>query len=232
MSLIFFLLQALRPKDTGPIYTETNMENWIVEPFNAASAILFVLVVGYWFWKLRGQYRHHLFLTFVLPVLLIGGIGGTLYHAFRNSEFFLVMDWLPIMLLTLAASMYFLVRVLGKWYYAFATFVVVFLMQWLTYLFVPQRYAINVSYAITGLYVLIPVWMMMAKTQYRHSQHVWWSLLSFGLALFFRSIDPMALLPMGTHFLWHVFGAGACHGMLMYTYLINLPEEVPASEAV
>ena len=42
----------------------------------------------------------------------------------------------------------------------------------------------------------------------------------FGLALFSRIIDLRLDLglPMGTHWLWHTFGALACHQMFNYLY--------------
>jgi len=70
--------------DGGPTYTETHLDRFIVEPWNAASCLSFILIVAYWVVRLRGQYRQYLFLTACLPVLLMGGIGGTLYHALRT----------------------------------------------------------------------------------------------------------------------------------------------------
>ena len=100
------LLQILR-RDGGPIYAETNLSHLIVEPYNAISAILFLVVVVYWWSKLRGKYEQHTFLSYVIPILGIGGVGGTLYHAFRYTSIFHYMDWLPILFLCMAGSFYF-----------------------------------------------------------------------------------------------------------------------------
>ena len=40
--------------DGGPIYWETNLNEWIVEPYNALSAIPFIAIALYWLIKVRG----------------------------------------------------------------------------------------------------------------------------------------------------------------------------------
>src|SRR5262245_28804955 len=75
--------------DGGPVYVETerNLDRVgtgaVVEPWNAASALLFLVVVVVWLVRLRGRYRKHPFLTCCLPLLAAGGVGGVVYHAFR-----------------------------------------------------------------------------------------------------------------------------------------------------
>jgi len=47
----------------------------------------------------------------------------------------------------------------------------------------------------------------------------------FSIAIFFRTIDNTEIsrefFPMGTHFLWHTFGALAVHAILSYVYLVK-----------
>lgn len=217
------LLQTLRRLlgDSGPIYTETQPDRWIVEPFNAASAFLFVLIVGYWLLRLRGQYRQHLFLSVSVGVLAIGGIGGTLYHAFRTSEVFLVMDWLPILLLCVAASGYFLYRATRSWAITLGFIVMAFVLDALSSFITPRRLSINLNYVFMGLTVLIPTALVLIRTNFRSAGWVITALLAFGVALLFRVADPWGWLPMGTHFLWHTFGAVACFSMFAYVYHLN-----------
>lgn len=222
-----FLLQAPL-RDGGLFYTETNPSRFIVEPWNGASALIFIGIAWYWFRQIRGKLREQRFLAIALPILAIGGIGGTLYHAFRVSRVFLFMDFVPILLLCLMAGFYFFSRSTGRWWLALLIMVGIFFLQGLMWSSVrnnatglPVQSAITLNYAMMGLMVLAPLGWWLVKTGFRHGRWIAAALLSFGLALFSRLADPWALLPMGTHFLWHVFGAAACHCMLAYVYWQN-----------
>jgi hypothetical protein len=59
--------------DGGPIYFETNPEHYIAEPWNGASALIFIFIALYWGFKIRGKFRSHPFLAIAVPILLIGG---------------------------------------------------------------------------------------------------------------------------------------------------------------
>src|SRR5438552_7211899 len=110
--------QGERGPDHGPIYTETPAEirdgqpypGLVAEPWNTATAFLFVLIVVFWFIRLRGKLFQHPFLAVALPILLVGGIGGTLYHGLRNWVGFFRMDVIPIYLLGAAVSIYWWIR--------------------------------------------------------------------------------------------------------------------------
>ena len=97
-------LRLERLADGGPWYAETRLDRTIAEPWNAVTAAWFLLLVVVWLVRLRGRFRRFPFLTCCLPILAAGGIGGTLYHAFRISSAFFWMDVLPIYLLGLATS--------------------------------------------------------------------------------------------------------------------------------
>ena len=221
----FFLLWQTGLSDGGPIYTETNLNQIIVEPWNAVSAFLFLLVVLYWAFKLKGQYRQHLFLAYVLPVLAIGGTGGTVYHAFRYSELFLLMDWVPILILCLSAGFYFLMKALNSWKPAVLITIGIFLLERTVFEIFSPRIATNVSYIVLASFVLLPTWLMLHKKAYFQGKYVGYALLAFMMAIFFRIADRWEWLPMGTHFLWHTFGALACYLMMRYLYALNAGEE-------
>ena len=105
--------------DGGPIYTETNPDHWIVEPWNAISSLMIVIPAIIWLFKIRGQFKDYRFLIFAIPLMVLGGTGSTLFHAFRVSQFFLFMDVLPTAILTLSLSIYFWVKVFKRWWYVF-----------------------------------------------------------------------------------------------------------------
>lgn len=230
--------------DSGPIYAETDVSRFIVEPFNAVSAAIFVLIPLYWFLRVGGEYRRHLFVTVALPFLLIGGVGGTLYHAFRSSEVWLLMDWLPIALLSLAASGYFLTKVLGSWRKALLIIFGVFVLQGALmysagkWQLVPPHIAVNANYAMLGAVILAPLVWLLVKTKFRNAAFPALALAAFAAALFCRIADrwdPLMIgqYTAGTHFLWHVFGALACNFILAYLYRLNAPppEKQPRREA-
>ena len=95
------------PLDQGPIYLETIMGRFPVEPWNTASNLLFLVIILYWAWRLKGEIRAHRFIAGAIPVLIIGWVGGTVYHATRSHNLWLFMDFVPIALLAAAVSMYF-----------------------------------------------------------------------------------------------------------------------------
>ena len=80
-----------------------------------------------------------------------------------------------------------------------------FVLTGLSPLMVSDQYAYSTSYFFMAVMVLLPI-------------------LAFGLALTARFIDPQALPPMGTHFLWHIFGALSGSLMIGFIYYHNLRE--------
>jgi len=102
--------------DRGPIYTETLLhqaldpQGWLVEPYNAATAVLFVFVALYWLLKAGRQP----FFLYASLVLAVGGIGGTLYHATRTHVVFLILDVVPILILAISAVFWFVDRMAAR----------------------------------------------------------------------------------------------------------------------
>ncbi len=224
----------VRPTDGGPVYTETKLyfdslsQAPIVEPWNAASALVFVLLVIYWGVRLRGRYSKYPFLSCCLPILLLGGIGGTLYHATRSERVFFLMDVLPILGLCLATSIYLWYRCLPKWWNLFLVVPPFFVLQQVGFQLarrelLPWQSAVNLSYAIMAVMILIPTVMVLIRTRFRNGVIIALALALFGIALFFRGADirQPPLLPIGTHWLWHVFGAAACAAIAEYLYRLE-----------
>jgi hemolysin III len=73
-----------------------------------------------------------------------------------------------------------------------------------------------------GGIVLLPVLGYLIKTRFANGRWVGFALLAFVAALTFRVADGWGWLHMGTHFLWHSFGAIAAFCMFQYLYLINI----------
>lgn len=222
-----------RLADGGPRYAETPQElgqQTLAEPWNATTAALFILMALLWTWRLRGQYRQHAFLTCGLPILLAGGIGGTLYHATRASRLYFLLDVIPISLLALGGSAYLAVQLWGRrvgWYLP-AILLFYLAVQMLFFRALPPswniQWRVNLSYATLAFIILTPLTVMLLRTGFRHGGWVVTGLLSFTIGWFFRLLDWELgwYLPMGSHWLWHVFGAIATWSLIEYFYRLQV----------
>lgn len=216
------------PPDGGMLYTETNMAQLFPEPLNAITSGFFLAIALYWTVKMMGKFKSNPFLTYCLVLLYIGGIGGTVYHALRQWSVFIMMDWMPIMLLCVSAGVYFLAQS-SRWYYAVLMVLgyvglQFYIRNWINpgniHLFV------NLNYALMASLVLLPVLKYLVYTNWKAGKWVAYALLSFALALTFRIADKWAWLSVGTHFLWHSFGAVATFCMFNYIYLTQNKKEL------
>lgn len=236
----YFLLadSANRLPDRGPRYQETPADPYaptaaaIAEPWNTATAFLFVVLVGFWVWRLRGRFRRYPFVTGCLAVLFAGAVGGTLYHATRTREFYFLLDVIPISLLGLAAAVYLIVRLTAsagvvRVGVPAAGLVVVYLfvngLLFRVVEFPNPNLRVNLSYASLALVVLIPLAGMLAWTGFRNAGWVAGGLAAFLIAWFCRLADNTLAVdwPMGTHWLWHTFGAVATFALFEYFYRLE-----------
>lgn len=209
------------PPDGGMLYKETDMAQFFPEPFNAITAVFFLVIAIFWTIKLKGRFKEYPFLTYCLVLLYIGAIGGTVYHSFRQWPIFIMMDWMPIMLLCLSAGFYFIAKS-TRWYYAVVMVIVyVILMLGLRNWILVDNVTlfININYAIMASFVLFSVVRYLMYTKWKAGKWVGFALLSFVFALIFRIVDQWGWLSFGTHFLWHTFGAAATFCMFNYIYL-------------
>ncbi len=239
--LIHLAVQAAgRRPGAGPIYVETDMHRVLVEPWNAASATLFLLMAVSWVIRLRGQYRKHAFLTACLPLMVIGAVGGTVYHAFRGQRVWLFMDWMPIAILCLAGSIYLWSKLLKRWWYALLIIPAVVILQTLNFR-VFFRYfrqmGIAITYTTMAVLVAASAVGVLWKTRWRNGIFPLLAAVFFLVAISMRTLDAWAVrhpahwvhqvLPMGSHFLWHVFGALA--GQMIIVYFYRLPDALAAA---
>ena len=210
--------------DGGGFYAETNPEHWLMEPWNAITSLFFLLPVFYWFHKLRGKYKKYSFITWSLPLLFLGGLGSTLFHAFRISYFFLLLDVLPILILTVAFSIYLWLKILPKWWYIFLVILPYFVLQVLIFYSLPiSTFAkINISYFFRGLMMFLPAILVLRNTKFEAVSYLLSAMCFFILALIFRQYDQefVFLMYMGSHWLWHI--ATAIGAFLLAEYLYRL----------
>ncbi len=232
-----------RMPDFGPRYTETPPDPYgpnaplPAEPYNTATAALFVAIVVVWAWRLKGRYGRFPFLSACLGVLLVGGVGGTLYHALRTSRAFFLMDVVPISLLGVAGAVYLAVKLWhrnGWWYllgalagYGAFTALLFRVIEPLPFVRRlggdPHTLAVNANYAALAVVVIVPLFVTLLRTRFRDVGWVAVGLVSFAVAWFFRLVDVRAgvYLPMGSHWLWHTFGAVSTAALIEYFYRVE-----------
>lgn len=208
------------PKDSGPIYQETIEGRLPVEPFNTFSNLIFIVILIYFGKKIIKNPKKHPFFLFAIPVIFISWIGGTMFHGTRSHEFWLVLDWLPIMIVCLGGIIYFIGKITKKWWQRLLLFIGLIVLTILPrMLSLPKSYRISFGYLITAFTVLTPFLWYAYKTQWKRVQYILYGAGIFSLAILFRTLDNiMVLLPMGTHWLWHMFGGIAVFFLLYYIY--------------
>lgn len=217
-----------RLQDGGPIYTETNIGQFIVEPWNALSSILIVLPAIYWLFRIGKDFRDYKFLIYCIPLMILGGTGSTLFHAFRASSFFLVMDILPTAILTLSITIYFWIKVFKHWWYIlFIILPTIILRFWIfSFANLTEFMAINLSYIMTGILIGLPLIFIQIKSRFYKITEVIMAILLFSGAIVFRGLDSkeITFLPMGTHFLWHALTGFGAYFILSYLYSFRTRE--------
>ncbi|MGX1927875.1 hypothetical protein [Flagellimonas sp. 2504JD4-2] len=212
------------PNDSGPIYLETIEGRFPVEPYNTFSNLIFVVLLIYWGAKVYKNSKTHLFLAWVLPIIAISYVGGTMYHATRSHEFWLLLDWMPIMFLCLALVVYFIFKVVRVWWKRLLWLVVIFGASYiLRILPMPDTLRISLGYIITACTILIPLVWYLKQTKGKNLIWIVLAFTIFGVAIYFRSIDlKQTYFKMGTHWLWHFFGGVAVHYLITYIFKDNL----------
>lgn len=223
-----------RLADRGPRYVETPPDPYapnapfVAEPWNTVTASFFIWIALYWFWRVRGRHRQFPFLVCCMPILLAGGIGGTLFHGTRTRVTYFLLDVIPISLLGLAGAGFMTYRYAGR---QWPRMLLVLLLVYLgvNMLLFPvlgtgnQQLRINLSYASLAMIVLMPIVLMLWRTRFRNGGWVVVGLISFAIAWVFRYVDQFSAeyLRMGSHWLWHTFGAISTAAMIHYFYKIE-----------
>jgi hypothetical protein len=212
------------PLDDGMVYTETNLDNLFAEPLNALTSCIFIIMAIYWMYKLKLNFKQYPFLIYLSIWLITGGIGGAIFHAFRKYPFFIILDWLPMMVICLSTGVFFLNK-LFNWFFAFLlTTFYFFILISFSYYFLRNGNGLilaNLNYAFLGSMVLVPMIIYLYKTDWKNGVWVGFGFIAFLFALLFRITDQWKLLSSGTHFIWHCFGAMAYFCMFKYIYLIR-----------
>src|SRR4029078_12863750 len=139
-----------------------------------------------------------------------------------------LLDVIPISLLGLAGSLYMALRYFGRrrlWLLPAVVGVYIVCSQVLFTVVGPisPQLRINLSYASLAVLVLTPVALVLIRTRFRHGGWVVAGVISFVFAWIFRLIDRDIgpYLSMGSHWLWHTFGAITTALIVEYFYLVE-----------
>jgi hypothetical protein len=227
--------------DRGPRYTETPADPYapgapyIAEPWNAVTASFFAFIAIAWLVRLRGRYRDFPFLVGCLPILLVGGIGGTLYHGLRTERAYFYLDVVPIQMLALGGAVFIAIRLWSRrgWLYLGGAIIVYVGLSYLLFTLVlpkSRQVAVNLNYAALAMMVVLPIAARLLTTRFRHGSWFIAGLVAFIMAWFFRLVDERVglYLPMGTHWLWHTFGAISTTLVIEFFYKVEGESRVVA----
>lgn len=222
----------MTPGDFGPIYTETDLSRFPVEPWNTFSNLIFLIVLIVFARRTRLNIKRHPLIVAGLPILFVGFLGGTIFHATRSANIWLVLDFMPIGILSLMAAFYFWRSVIGSTPLALlAVPLPLIFTSGLRALLPFERHAsISVGYIGLALLIVLPAGLDCRKRGYAGAAPLLGAVASFALAITFRFTDKLALLPMGTHFLWHLFGGLSTYLILLYTYMGDLERNAIPTE--
>ena len=220
--------------DRGPHYFEFHHDAVLREPWNAWSSVFFLVPVIYWTWRLRGKYHEHQLIVMLLPFLFLNGIGSTLFHAFRASNFFLYLDFAPAAIMSLVLTYMFWKMLVGKWWVSVGIIILSFLPRILVFVYreelnLDRQDAVNISYFFTGMMFILPTLLITWRTNWYRWHLIFLSIVFLSFALLFRNLDERAepLLPMGTHWLWHVVSALSVFTLGYYLYYLQRKEVRP-----
>ncbi len=212
--------------DGGPIYAETDFSVVFSEPWNAISSLAIVLPALYWAFKLKWQVKRYPFIFYCIPLLILGGMGSTLFHAFRSSGWLLLMDVLPTAILTFSVGLYFWFKVMPTWWSTLSIVLPFTGVRYAAYTLLQGHFAVNLSYFISGVIIFCPMIIYLFRTKFEKWYLILSSVAFLSISLIFREMDfrVVHILPMGSHFLWHLFSGVGAYFLAKYLFVIREKE--------
>ena len=214
----------MSPFAFGPIYCEDLHAVAGTFPAEPANTISNAVIVMFGVWTLylaRKRAPHAVDVHLLGALTVINGIGSGLWHGLREP-WALALDVLPGLLVLFVLVFCWMRRLSG--YIAAAAFAVLFYMG---FAFSRQYWTVAPRWvALAPVVVAAGLWLI-GQTALRDKRAALMGLGALGLALTaltFRTIDLQACdtIPIGTHFLWHMFLSGGSFVAILA--LMRLPE--------
>lgn len=220
--------------DHGPRYVETCPGRFPVEPWATFTNLIFLFIIVYWAVRIRRSPARHAMLRAALFILGIGWVGGTVYHATRSHDLWLAMDWMPIMVLALMAAFWLWRGVTRHSMFATMAIALSILLAMLAHLVPGLKHGqhITLGYIMLALSILVPACLHCALRWRAGWPWMVSALLAFAVAITARGLDSglgARLLPMGSHFLWHIFGG--ISAFCLISYIFGAGEASPAGDS-
>lgn len=215
------------PPDGGPIYAETDLTSFVAEPWNAISSLAIMFPPIYWAIRLKWQFKRYSFLYTVIPLLTLGGLGSTLYHAFRATKWFLFMDGGPTAIAMILICVYLWGKIIENKLYVFLIVATFLAIRIGGHVFLEDKtLAINFGYFVTGVFIFLPVFTYLRQNEFYQWKLIVISGVALALSLLFRGIDfeTTSIFPMGSHFLWHIFSGIGAFYLAKFLFLIRNKE--------
>jgi predicted membrane channel-forming protein YqfA (hemolysin III family) len=208
--------------DFGPLYAETLPGRFPVEPWNTYSNLVFFAVIIYFIANGALRRARHPLLFVCLPILLVGFMGGTIFHATRSHSVWLILDFIPIIILAAITSLYFWWKITGKKSVALLCMLLSIAIPrvLLLVLELPRQFRISLGYTTLAFAIVLPLLLHARRNNWRDIRTLCSAIVLFSIAIIFRMLDKDAklFLPMGSHFLWHLFGGAATFCVMLYVY--------------
>ena len=215
---------AILLRDGLKPYAETVPGRFPVEPFNAVSSLAFLVVAIYWARKTRMKIIAHPVIVISVPVLVVGALAGALHHAFRDFREIRHLDMVMAFYGVAMACLFFWKKVSDSWVMAFS---MTLLFPLLFRFLLPDPHHIDsasVVYVAMAIALLPPVALYCANDGMRHFEYPLLASVFFVIGIILREADAYFLAsgyPIGTHFLWHVFGALTVCAFFGYAYAVD-----------
>ncbi len=180
------------------------------EPINLISNLAF-FIAAWSIWRLANRLNVQFYSVKLLISLMIAiGVGSSLFHAYATG-WALLMDVIPISLFQVFYLSVYARRVIKL---KVAIVVVLIIILVISSLMTRQLEVLNGSLSyLPALIYLLGLGIYHFQTNKEFNFILLGGAGIFLIALFFRTIDEYIcpLLPIGTHFLWHIF-----NGFMLY----------------
>jgi len=192
----------------------------------AATSLVLIALALYWFLRLRERFGRHPFIVFSSALIVIVSLAGALSHAWPGNaddpvwRLVYFLDWAPAFILAIAAAA-------CLWSRAFGTVeagILAALMPNLVAIAVagslPHRFRMHVAALFLAGNVFLAAISDLRRRDWRHGLFVMGAMFCLLVGVALRAVHPLVatVFRPGTHFIWHLFGGGTAHLMLLYIF--------------
>lgn len=211
--------------DGLPKNAETVLGRFPAEPFNAVSNLAFLAIIVYWTWKTRFRIRLYPAIVLVMPLMLGAFIAGTMHHILRSGKVWHSLVLFCIFFAVLNTCIYLWYRVTDSWLKSFLCVLAVPLIFriFLATISLPEKISIASVFVVMAMAIMIPAVIHCIKNHLKNLELLIISSLTFVIGLVFRETDHnlAGIMPVGTHFLWHIFGTISVFFLLKYLFITD-----------